>query len=505
MKLQTPVNIAAERAVLSGLLQFGKDSYINICDIITPDCFTNTDNQIIFKCIVDILNTSDTVDIPSIISTATKLGFSETIQSKENAEYLRSLFNFPSVKENVKENAVILKKLTFAREGQKITRDIYSKLSNVTGQEKMSEIMSIIESPILNFGLDIDNDGEKTEIISSDIDKYIEKWSESGDTAQGIPSPIQAYNEAIGGGRRRGGVYLIAARPKSFKSQTALNDCLFCAGTLNIPVLYLDTEMSVDGQLPRIMANLTNMPINDIEGGKFSSSEFHKTKVIEAAQKLKSMPIYYRRVAGMPFGEILSVILRFVKENVGTEHGRTKDCLVIYDYFKLMDSSVLKEMQEYQAMGFQISALTDFCGKYDIPVSAYVQLNRQDDISQSDRLLWLCSSYSFLQRKTTEELLMDGPSNGNVKLYVTPSQRYGGGLDDGDYINLIVQGEKAIVKEGLLKSQLSRKNKQETGFQTIDENNGELTVTGLDDGMDVFSDDDFDEPAKAYRDDQYRK
>ena len=42
---------------------------------------------------------------------------------------------------------------------------------------------------------------------------------------------------------------------------------------------------------------------------------------------------------GAPFENILNVIKRWVLQEVGTdENGRTNECLVVYDYLKLMSS-----------------------------------------------------------------------------------------------------------------------------------------------------------------------
>ena len=53
----------------------------------------------------------------------------------------------------------------------------------------------------------------------------------------------------------------------------------------------------------------------------------------------------------------------------------------------------------------------------------------------------------MLKKKTQEEIMTSGPENGNVKLIVTSDQRYGPGLEDGDWINLAVDGGKCSVKE----------------------------------------------------------
>jgi hypothetical protein len=167
------------------------------------------------------------------------------------------------------------------------------------------------------------------------------------------------------------------------------------------------------------------------------------------------MPYHYINVSGKGFDEILSIAPRWVLKEVGFEPtGRTKDCLIIYDYFKLMDSSGLSEnIAEFQAMGFQATKLHNFCVEHDVPCLSFVQLNRDgiekesaDVISQSDRIGWLCTSFTILKQKSVDEIADDGPKNGNRKL-VPVLSRHGPGMTDDGYICLEMKGELARMRE----------------------------------------------------------
>ena len=48
-------DLAAERAVLSALVQFGLDVYMEL-DFLTTDCFVDNQNQFLFDCISSILS-----------------------------------------------------------------------------------------------------------------------------------------------------------------------------------------------------------------------------------------------------------------------------------------------------------------------------------------------------------------------------------------------------------------------------------------------------------------
>lgn len=467
-----PTNIAAERAVLAGLCQHGQVVYTDIVELLVPECFTEILNQNIFKCVQEILKATNSVDYPTLIVKAKELGIN-SLEDKIHQEYITSLFNFKVQPDTIKLNSASLRKLLFVRNAQNIVKDIYYKLGGFSGSEKMSDILNALEEPIFDFSTTLSNgsDEDKTKLLCAEILSYIEHVTQNKVETIGIPSPWARYNDAIGGGRRRGGVYLTASRPKCGKSTLALNDAIHVSKRLNIPVLYLDTEMTEQGQYPRLLARLSGIPINNVEKGMLR--EVEKDKLIQIGREIQNVPLHYRKIAGKPFSEIVSIIRNFIVQHVGMTNGVTNNCLIIYDYFKLMDAATLSDMQEYQAMGFQIQELTNMCIKYDVPCSAYVQLNRDgitkdtsDAVSQSDRLVWLCSSLAMLKRKSSEEMSLDGFTNGNCKLIVCAEQRYGPGLDDNDYINVMIQRDKCIVDEVCLKSQISKQNQ---GFEDKDD------------------------------------
>ena len=61
--------------------------------------------------------------------------------------------------------------------------------------------------------------------------------------------------------------------------------------------------------------------------------------------------------------------------------------------------------------------------------------------------MWLCSNFTIYKQKSDEEIAQDGPENGNRKL-VPIIARHGEGLEDGDYINVLMKGAYAKLIEG---------------------------------------------------------
>jgi len=484
MTKKTLEDLASERAVLAALCQYGLDCYLEI-DFVDADHFTDDMNQLLFHCIHKSVSENSKVELASILSAANSLGVHESINNKQEISFIRSLFNFPIHKENAKSHAVKIAKLKLARDLKKTLKACEKDLDATNGDEDVMDLISKVEAPILDATADIyQSSNKKTEIIGEDIDDYIEYLSENVSDNVGIPTGFPRYDAAIGGGLRRKCVDLIAARPKVGKSMfgdaVAMN-----VSRIGVPVLMLDTEMSKEDHLNRMLANLSGVDINKISTGKFTENPLEKEKVEKAAQELKDIPYHYISIAGQSFENILALMRKWIYQHVGfDEAGVTNDCLIVYDYLKLMGSEgISSSMQEYQVLGFQITQLHNFMVKYDVPCLSFVQLNRDgitkestDVVSGSDRLIWLCTSFSIFKMKSEEEIAEDKIENGNRKL-VPVVARHGCGLDDGDYISMNMFGSIGKLAEGRTRNELHNSARaREEGFEINEEIDSESDI-----------------------------
>lgn len=480
-------DLASERAVLAALCQYGLDCYLEI-DFVDADHFTDDMNQLLFHCVHKSVSENSKVELASILSAANSLGVHESLNNKQEISFIRSLFNFPIHKENAKTHAVKIAKLKLARDLKKTLKACEKDLDATNGDEDVMDLISKVEAPILDATADIyQSSNKKTEIIGEDIDDYIEYLSENVSDNVGIPTGFPRYDAAIGGGLRRKCVDLVAARPKVGKSMfgdaVAMN-----VSRMGIPVLMLDTEMSKEDHLNRMLANLSGVDINKISTGKFTENPLEKEKVEKAAQELKDIPYHYISIAGQSFENILALMRKWVYQHVGfDESGVTNDCLVVYDYLKLMGSEgISSSMQEYQVLGFQITQLHNFMVKYDVPCLSFVQLNRDgitkestDVVSGSDRLIWLCTSFSIFKMKSEEEIAEDKIENGNRKL-VPVVARHGCGLDDGDYISMNMFGSIGKLAEGRTRNELHNSARaREEGFEINEEIESESNIDSV--------------------------
>lgn len=467
-------NVASERAVLAGLFQHGKESLIEIELLLSEDSFTLDTNRVLYKCILHALKDKESAGYADILSSAKSLQLDEYVEKNDVLKHISGIMNTPVHIDNVSEHAKKLKRLEFARKIQSELRGIYTSINEVTGDESISDILSLAETPIQNICLSyIKEDELSPKSIGDDIDEYILHLEQNQNKSIGITTGFSSFDAAIGGGLRRKCVDLIAARPKTGKSCLADNIALYVANTHRIPVLMLDTEMSKQDHVNRLLANLSETEINDIAAGKFFEDDEQKDKVIQSSNIIRDLPYDYISIAGRPFEETLSIAKRWLIKKVGyDENGVLNDCLIIYDYLKLMTSnSINNNLAEFQVLGFQITALHNFCVENDCPCLSFVQLNRDgitkestDVVSGSDRLVWLCTSFSIFKDKTDEERLTDGVRSGNKKLIPIVS-RHGPGIEDEGYICLQMDGKYARVKElGTIRSIKRDEHGNQQGF-----------------------------------------
>ena len=447
-----------ERAVLAGIIAHGSDCFFGVEDILSVKDFYWMYNQELFTILTHLVHNQDakTFDLPNIQAVAKILGFEDFVGGGKHSEYLLSLTEeVGSSEDNVRKLVVVIYKLSLARRGYVAAQKVQHRLKAITGAEGVDEIIANIEEPIFEFTGDIMDQGATVVSLGQIFEESMKTLSETPQDIIGLPTGFPAWDEAIGGGLRPATVNVVGARAKVGKSFFCMNVARNIAEN-NIPVLYLDTELTSDMQLHRLTSLVTKVELNHIETGQFIKNHHEEDAVWGCKEHLKNLTIDHFSVAGMSPQAIMSIARRWLSKTVGfTDSGSAKPCLIIYDYIKLMnDGSFKNNLQEYQLLGFLITALHNFAVKFKLPILATVQLNRDgvekegsEVVSGSDRIIWLCSNFTILKPKSQSELNEDPQSNGTKKLIVTAT-RNGCGMENGEYINVIDELSVGRLSEG---------------------------------------------------------
>ena len=445
--MQKKRDLPTERFVLGYILNNGKDPYYEIADILEPRDFNYEVNRAIYSCIVDICDKNDFEVGPEAVKAKSKeLGLFKILDNPQNLQYLEDISFTDGDSKLLKKSAITIKKIS-------LTNDLLSKqqssinyLNGLDGSETIADIITKVESSIVDIISGISDENDIERIGQGIIDQAELLINHEPVDQVGIPTGFPIWDEAIGGGLLKPTVNLIAARSKRGKSWDAANKAINISAQ-GIPVIYLDTEMTKERQQHRMMTILSECPISLYATGKFNSDSRLVGKVRNAAKVVSDLPFYYKNISQMSPQEVLAYVRKWIIQVVGlNELGKANDCVVIYDYLKLTSGNQIDHTRpEYIALGLMITELQNFAIKYELPVIAYCQLNRQgasedsDDttVAGSDRLLWLCSSLSKLSDKTANDVEQGcGWEFGNKKMHVLDC-RYGPGLSvDGDYINI---------------------------------------------------------------------
>lgn len=453
-------DLAAERAVLSGICQHGSDLFLDITDLVKPSSFSVDSNKIIYKCLEHVCKEEnvETVDLPSILSAAKELHLDHIFDRKEEAKHLKSILQLQVQPQSVRKFSAKLRRLEIARLLHEQGGLLKEKMSEVDGTESVSQLLGIAENVIFDFTSMFDGESDlQAKPIGDGIEEYVQYLLDNPSEISGISTGFPEFDASIGGGLNPG-VTMIGARAKVGKTTLSINTATNIAEQ-GIPVLYLDTEMIEKGRYrdisDKMLAMMANVDITDIKTGAFGEDEAKVRRVREAAAKIKDNNVYRIDISGRSFEDQIYAMRRWVQSVAGLNpDGTAKPCVIIYDYLKLMDGAGVNEsMREFQMLGMMMTALQNFAIRYAVPILSFTQLNRDGldgehagVVAGSDRITWFCTAFCIFKYKSQEEIANDGPEMGNRKI-VTVLSRYGPGHDYLEYCNFSMNKYRAQLTE----------------------------------------------------------
>lgn len=305
----------------------------------------------------------------------------------------------------------------------RIRRDIYGDAQDVANyilsrdcsQDSIAKIISNVDS-IFNRRISSITTEEEPVDLYSRIEQYLIEIAKNPAEEVGLITPFHHFNEYFGGLRSRNGMYNIISRSGEGKSTFLFNMAKGVALLNNCPVLYLDTEMSLDLNMLRAAAAESGINPWFLESGKWANNTDFSKKVLQSFKEFNKYKgkVFHKTCPNMSIAETIGVIRKWFFKHVG----RGNPCLVIYDYLKIT-SDVNINRQEWQQLGDKVSYLNETGYQFDIHLWSAGQQNRSaeqagmrlDDsttAAASDRINQYVCFNSIFREKTLDEITDHG-------------------------------------------------------------------------------------------------
>lgn len=283
--------------------------------------------------------------------------------------------------------------------------------------------------------------GNDTPLLADVIDDVMNEIiaQRSTDGNVGIPSAYKNVNRYFT--YRKGELVVIGGRAKAGKSVFVSNE-VYHKLQNGEQVAIFDTELTDKIWLPRFLAEITGLTVNQIESGRYNEEE--DRRIQDAIAWIKSGTLVHIYDPEWTMDKIYTRA-----KQIKLTHGLD---LLIYDYIKADDVD-LKGMQEHTYLGKLTSFLKNkVAGELDLAVIAPAQMNDNElRLADSRKIQRYASTICYWMEKDFDQIANDGVEEGTHYIFVDYNRNGGKHKSDSKgkavtYINFVMDGDRATIK-----------------------------------------------------------
>ncbi|MEA1939934.1 MAG: replicative DNA helicase [Candidatus Caldatribacteriota bacterium] len=354
-----PQNISAEQAALGSML-LQEEAILHAVEILKPEDFYRKSHQIIYRCVSELFDRSNGVDLVTLTEELKKRDLLEKIGG---ITYLTNLINSVPTAANIEYYVRIV-------EEKSILRNIINNATKIISmgyEEKEDAKVLMDKAEHLMFEVSQRNLGQSfipiKEILQDSFEK-IEDLYHRDEYITGIPSGFSEFDD-ITTGFQPSELIIIAGRPGMGKTAFCMNIAQNTAISKNTPVAIFSLEMSKSQLVQRMLCSEARVDAHNLRRGRLAETDWPTLSM--AAGRLSSAPIFIDDSAGTTCLEIKAKARRLkAQHNLG---------LVIVDYMQLIQSNARAEnrQQEISEISRSLKALAR---ELNVPVIAASQLSR---------------------------------------------------------------------------------------------------------------------------------
>lgn len=427
----------AEAGIISTLVYHPE--FILNSNYLKDKYFYSSDNAIIYWAIKELYNKK--------ITNITAMNIEQMIDSNPAKKNELEKYNMPSMQEyidlcvNAKRDSVEEYKMLVNQVVElSFKRDFYKKTlewQKLCFNENihLDEMSNGIYKEVNGLTTKYVTDGEITTFGSKvkEIWKKIKEKKDRGES-YGLPSFFPTVNEFFQYEETE--LIVIEARMKKGKSWVAQIEGLHKAMN-GVPTFIQDSEMSDENWYIRVAAYLTGISVSRIKNDTLTDEE---VKLIdETNEYIESLPLFHNFDPYITKERFYSICAQ-KKIEIGLK-------FIVWDYIKC-DDSILNSAERSAYMAGITNWLKNvIAGDLKMSVLAFCQLNRANEVAESDGIEKYCSVAVQWSEKTDEEIIRDGAKCGTHKLRVKLNRLGKQHMGENDYLDMMFTSGKVGIIE----------------------------------------------------------
>ena len=354
-----PQNISAEQAAIGSML-LQEDAILRTVEILKPEDFYRKSHEIIYRCISELFDKNNGVDLVTLTE---ELKRKDLLEKIGGVTYLTNLINSVPTAANIEYYVRII-------EEKSILRNLINNATKIISmgyEEKEDAKVLMDRAEHLMFEVSNRNLGQAfvpiKEILQDSFEK-IEDLYHRDEYITGIPSGFVEFDD-LTTGFQPSELIVIAGRPGMGKTAFSMNIAQNAAISKNTPVAIFSLEMSKSQLVQRMLCSEARVDAHNLRKGRLAESDWPTLSM--AAGRLSAAPIFIDDSASATSLEIKAKARRLkAQHDLG---------LIIIDYMQLMQNSSRAENRQQEISEISRS-LKSLARELNVPVIAVSQLSR---------------------------------------------------------------------------------------------------------------------------------
>ncbi len=369
MEQSVPFAEEAEAGIISAMFK-DREVIQDIVQLVRDTDFYKPENAILFKAILEIDESGQSVDL---VTMTNKLRKENLLEKAGGVFYLGQIAAAPSTVYNVKQYTKIVQEKSTMRQLIRISDGIRNRCFD--DAEPVESILDDAERLVLDISKQRQrNDVTRVdEIVPTNLEK-IEEAAKQEDEITGIPSGFIDLDHMTNGWQRSD-LIILAARPAMGKTALCLNMAANAAIDYHYPVAIFSLEMSKEQLVMRMLAAAARIDQKRLRTGQLNPDEWGA--FLQKIGPLTSAPIY--------IDDTPAITIRELRAKARRLQSREGDLgLILVDYLQLMGGSGNSEnrQQEVSEISRSLKALAR---ELNVPIIALSQLSRTVEQTKDKR------------------------------------------------------------------------------------------------------------------------